>query len=48
MDRTIFDTPGLTIFDMDDVMYYLNKKVARIKKIDERKFTQFCIFTTRT
>ena len=44
MDRTIFNTPGLTIFDMDDVMYYLNKKVARIKKIDERKFTQFCIF----
>lgn len=44
MNRTIFDTPGLTIFDMDDVMHYLNRKVARIKKIDEKKFTMYSIF----
>lgn len=44
MDGTIFDTPGLTIFDMDDVMHYLNRKVARIKKIDEKKFTMYSIF----
>lgn len=44
MDGTIFDTPGLIIFDMDDVMHYLNRKVARIKKIDEKKFTMYSIF----
>ena len=44
MNRTVFETPGLTIFDMDDVMYYLNKKVSRIKGIPEWKFTQFNVF----
>lgn len=44
MNRTVFETPGLTIFDMDDVMYYLNKKVSRIKGIPEWKFTQFSVF----
>lgn len=38
------EEPRLVVFDMDDVMYNLNERVARIKGIPYEKFTQFSIY----
>ena len=35
--------PKLVIFDVDDVMWYLNERVAQIKGIDFNKFTMFSV-----
>ncbi len=35
----------LVVFDMDDVMYNLNERVAELKGIDPKKFTQFGVYT---
>ena len=40
----MLEEPKIVIFDMDDVMYHLNDRVAQIKGIPREKFTQFSVY----